>query len=246
MNRQQLKEEIIFKLTGGVLECELDNKALDMVINSSLRELQRYIDSTRLITIPYKKCIDMKPYKVNSVSRVFRAIGLVSDDVTSEDGQDGTVIIGSVIDPMQASQWQLLSGTGTLYNYTDFTYNYASWNTLLQTRNTMSTDLMFRYDKTDEKLYINVSAGDPGKITIEYVPRFDDVSEIVSDFWIDMLTRMCVAYSKIAVGRIRTRYKQSNELWTQDGETILEEGNEELKDLQEKLVASTQLVYPID
>ena len=83
-------------------------------------------------------------------------------------------------------------------------------------------------------------------ITIEYVPRYDDVSEITSDFWIDMLTRLCIAKAKIAVGRIRTRYSQSNALWAQDGETMLSEGNAELSDLHEKLEASTQLVYPVD
>ena len=125
-------------------------------------------------------------------------------------------------------------------------YNYASWNTLLQIRNTTSTDLIFRYDKDSNLLYINVSSNLPSTITIEYVPRYDDVSEITSDFWIDMLTRLCIAKAKIAVGRIRTRYSQSNALWAQDGETMLSEGNAELSDLHEKLAASTQLVYPVD
>lgn len=67
MERQALKDEIIFTLTGGLLNCELDEKALDMLINSGLREIQRYVDSTKLITIPYSRCIDMSEYKVNSV-----------------------------------------------------------------------------------------------------------------------------------------------------------------------------------
>ena len=37
MERQALKDEIIFTLTGGLLNCELDEKALDMLINSGLR-----------------------------------------------------------------------------------------------------------------------------------------------------------------------------------------------------------------
>lgn len=46
----------------------------------------------------------------------------------------------------------------------------------------MSTDLMFKYDKHDNKLYINISGDKPNYITIEYVPLYTDVSEIVSDY----------------------------------------------------------------
>jgi hypothetical protein len=57
---------------------------------------------------------------------------------------------------------------------------------------------------------------------------------------------MAVALGKIALGRIRTRYTQSNALWQQDGQLMLEEGNSEYNDLRERLQASTQLCYPID
>lgn len=238
MERASLRDEIVFKVTGGLLQCELDEKALNTLINSAMREIQRYIDTTRIITIPYQRCIDMTKYKVNSVSRVYRATGF-----TSDNGQSDTDL---VVDPMYASQWQLLTGTGNLYNFSDYAYNYASWNTLLQIRNTTSTDLIFRYDKTDEKLYINIATNFPQKITIEFVPRYDDVSDIKSDFWIDMLTRLCVALAKVALGRIRTRYTQTGAQWTQDGETMLNEGNAELTDIRERLVKATQLNYPVD
>nr|DAR14974.1 MAG TPA: hypothetical protein [Caudoviricetes sp.] len=46
----------------------------------------------------------------------------------------------------------------------------------------------------------------PEKVTIEYIPRFNDVSEIKSDYWVDNLMRLAIANAKITVGRIRTRY----------------------------------------
>ena len=79
-----------------------------------------------------------------------------------------------------------------------------------------------------------------------YIPRFDDVSQITSDFWIDNLVRLAVANSKIAVGRVRSKFKQSNALWSLDGDTLLQEGTTELTALREKLEASSQLVYGID
>lgn len=237
MDMQAIKDEVILKLTGDVVDLELSDTALTKVINSALRELQRYIDTTAIITVPYEKCIDMKEYKVNSIARVFRAQGYMNNEDISQ---------GQVIDPLYASQWQLMQGMGNVNKIMDYAYNYASWNTLLQIRNTASTDLAFYYDKLSEKLYINISSNYPDKITIQYIPRFDDVSQIVSDFWNDVLIRLSVALTKVTVGRVRSKFKQSNALWTLDGDQLLEEGNSELTALREELKASTQLSYPID
>lgn len=227
------REEVKLAVTGGILNLEIPDAVLDRVINSALREIQRYIDSTKLITIPYESCINLDEYNVSSVSRVFR---------TSSNGSSSEV--GANADPMQMAQWQLL--TSNIDNYQNYAYNFGAWNTILQTRNTVSTDLIFKYDKSANNLYINVSAGKPDYITIEYVPKYEDVSEITSDFWTDMLLRMSIAKTKIILGRVRSRFTQSNALWAQDGDTLLNEGTSELADLRQRLVDSTQLVYPID
>lgn len=103
----------------------------------------------------------------------------------------------------------------------------------------MSTDLVFRYDKYSNKLYINIATNMPTKITIEYVPRFDSVDDIVSDYWIDVLVRMSVAMAKIVVGRIRSRYTQNNALWQGDGAQLLNEGTAELSAIREHLENNT-------
>lgn len=228
-------DEIRLKLTSNMLELELDDATLTKILNASLRELQRYYCSVKLITVPFNRCIDMTEYKVNSVSAVYRTDGMV----VASDGN-------ATADPMAVSQWQLLTGTGNLRHFQDYVYNYASWNTLQQLRNTTSTDLAFRYDKASEKLYINTSTSQPNQITIEYVPRLDNVNEITSDFWIDTLVNLAVAQTKIAVGRVRSRFTQNGALWQQDGASILQEGLQEYKDLQQYMRQQTQLFYPID
>ena len=234
---QAYRDEIKLKLTGNVLDLELDDSTLDSLINSSLREIQRYIDTTKMVTIPYQACIDMSEYNVSSVSRVFRSEGYGV-------GESGT---GEAIsyDPMYMGMWQMMSGNGNLYNISDWSYNYAAWNTSLQIRNTLSTDLLFIYDKTGNKLYINCGFDHPQNITIEYVPRFNDVSEITSDFWIDMLINHATAQAKVTVGRIRSRFTQPNALWEQDT-NILQEGLDELADLRGRMKEATYLQYPID
>jgi hypothetical protein len=97
-------------------------------------------------------------------------------------------------------------------NMNDWIHNYSSWNTMLQMRNTMSTDLLFRFDRHTNYLYINVTSNKPSMITIEYVPRYDYVDEIVSDYWIDKLVQLATAIAKVTIGRIRSRFTQSNAL----------------------------------
>lgn len=234
MDLETIREEIKEELTGGVLELELADTDIDKIIYSATRELNRYYNSTRLVTIPYQDCIDTSEYKINSVSGVFRAEGFTTD------GSNG------LYDPLLASQWQLLSGVGDLTRFQDYIYNFGSWNTMLQIRNTSSTDLAFRFDREKQELYINISSNTPGNITIAYVPILENPSDIVSEFWVDILVRLSLAKTKIILGRLRTYATQSNALWVKDGEMILAEGNAELTDLREKLQANTALIYPVD
>ena len=123
------REEIKLRLTGGVLDLELSDETIDKVIDAALREVQRYICTTKLATIKYDRCINMKKVtlrdekekdkegkpktrklKVNAVISIHRTDGYISTD----DQGHGT------IDPMQVQQWQLLSGVGNLYNFQNY------------------------------------------------------------------------------------------------------------------------------
>lgn len=244
----EIREEIQLKLTGDLLESELDENTLNKIIASALRELQRYITVTRIITIPFSRCIDLsdkeqtlgEQLSVNSIVQIYRTNDLSGNG----DGSSSS----SSYDPMQVAQWQLLSGMGNLMYFQDAVYNYSAWTTLQQIRNTTSTDLAFRFDKATQRLYINVSNGTPSFITVEFIPHLEleDIEKINSEYWEDMLIRLALALTKETVGRIRTRYTQSNALWQGDGDRILQEGQEELKEIREMLLNNSDLYFPID
>lgn len=234
MTLQAYIDEIKLDVTGGVLELEIPDETLQQIVQSAMREMQRYICSTKIMTVPYEKAIDLKDKNVNAVARVYRADGTTS----SSEGQ--------TTDPVQVGLWQLTSNMGNMYNFTDYTYRYAAYNTLQQIGNTLSTDLSFYYDDAAGKLYINTRMNEGSPITIEYIPRYNNVEEITSDFWIDVLMRLSKALTKIALGRIRGRYTQSNALWTSDAATMLSEGQSELNELRNYLQQNTQLLYAID
>lgn len=240
MKLEEILSEIKLELTGYILEMEITDETLVSVVQKSLRELERFWDETTMITVPFASCIDLEgeffKEKVSSIVKVYRTEGL--GDV------DGGISVMN--DPIQMAQFAIFSNGGTMYNLNDYVLNYASWMTLSKIKNTMSTDMAFKEDRHNKKLYINKAMSAPRFVTIEYIPKLSSVEDIQSDYWIDILIKYCVALTKVVLGRIRTRFSQSNALWTQDGDKILEEGNTELKELREILRVNSNMTYLID
>ena len=238
MTLEEYIEEIKLELTGGVLELEITDEQIGNLIKKSFREIQLYIDETKLITIPFSSCIDTSKVGIETVTSVYRT-----------DASDTSATTNGLLSPSNVFSTSLFTaGTdgSSILSLSQYISNYAAYNTYNQIKNSVSTDLSFKFDKQGEKLYINVSTYTPNTITIEYVPTMSDVSDIKTKYWIDVLYRLSLALVKIALGRIRTRFSQSNSIWSQDGETMLNEGNEEIKTIREMLQTNNQLSYPID
>ena len=240
MKLEDVIDEIKLELTGHILDIEINDETLVSVIKKALRELERFWDETTMLTIPFASCIDLDgdffKEQVSSIVKVYRTEGL------GDYGNDVSVMN----DPIQMAQFALFSNGGTMYNLNDYVMNYSAWMTMHQIRNTMSTDMAFREDRHNKKLYINKATSTPNFVTIEYIPKLKSVEDIQSDYWIDIMIKYCVALTKIILGRIRTRFSQSNALWTQDGDKILEEGNTELKELREILRVNSNMNFLID
>lgn len=226
MTTQEVIDEIKLRLTGGILELEIEDEKIQQVIKASLREIQRYIDTTRYITVPYARCIDLTGFNCSSIVKVYRTEGVgyeSLDDLTSN--------------PFMA-QFYLFSNGGDVYNLDNFTYRFAAWNSVLQIRNTITTDVDWREDKVANKLYVMVSDAPPA-ITIEYIPKIPSVEDVKSDYWLDILIRLALANTKIIVGRVRSKFTQTNSLWELDGPTLLDEGIKERDEIREYLDTNT-------
>ena len=240
MKLEEVLDEIKIELTGYVLDMEITDETMVNVVKKALRELTRYWDETRLISLPYASCINLEgeffKEEVSSIVNVYRTEGF-------GDSSEGVSVM---TDPLQLAQFAIFSNGGTMYNLQDYIMNYASWMTVSKIKNTMATDLAFKENRHDNKLYISCSNSRPSMITIEYIPKLKTVEDIKSDYWLDIFIKLCVAMTKVVLGRIRTRFTQSNALWTQDGDKILEEGNTELKELREILRVNSNLILLVD
>jgi hypothetical protein len=239
MKIEDIIDEIKLELTGYLLEMEIEDETIVAVVKKALRELERFWDETTMITVPFASCIDLNgdffKEHVSSIVKVYRTEGV----------GDSTSGLSVANDPIQMAQFAVFSNGGTMYNLNDYMLNYASWMTMSQIKNTIATDLAYKEDRHNNKLYVSASGGS-SMITIEYIPKLKTVEDIKSDYWIDILIKYCVALTKVVLGRIRTRFTQSNALWAQDGERMLEEGNTELKELREILRLNSNLIYLID
>lgn len=240
MTMKEVIEEIKLEITGGLLELEIEDPAIELAIRKAMRELERFWDETTMVTVPFSSCIDLTDSELDLKENANAIVDVFRTDAVGDVEGNG------INDPMFAQQWMLFSNAGTMYNLNEYLLNYASWNTLLQTKNTISTDMAFKEDKHNNKLYINHYMDVPRFVTIEYIPKLKNVEDIQSDYWIDVLVKLSIAIVKIMLGRIRTRFSLSNALWSQDGETILNEGKEELAALREQLRISDNLILPID
>ncbi len=238
-------DEIKLELTGDVLELEVEDATLVRAVEKSMRELERYWDETTMITVPFSDCIDVAGSDLDLKEKVSSIVKIYRTDGYGESSSDSYSSVLS--DPMYAQQWMIFSNVGSTYSLSDYIMNYAAYSQLCQIQNTMSTDLSFEDDRHNNKLYINIGKQSrPKFITIKYIPKINSIEDIKSDYWIDILIRMSIDNVKIYLGRIRTRFTQSNALWAQDGDKLLEEGISDLKELREVLRNNANLAYPID
>lgn len=236
MTLSEYIEDIKLTLTGGVLRLEISDETIGKLVKKAFQEVQRYIDETRFVQVPFSSCIDLEGFKHSSITNVYRTKGT---------GIDMTGDYNSLSDPMYFQMWASY-GLGGMYNLNNYILNYSAFNTIEQMRNTQTTDLKFTEDHQGNKLYITTSVDTPIEIVIEYVPKFEDVDEIKSDYWIDILKRLSLAHVKITLGYIRSRFKQTNLPYQDDGAEIKSEGLEELARIEEILRANSQYIYPVD
>lgn len=235
MTLAEYVREIKLELTGGVLDLEITDEVIASLVNKAFREIQRYIDIPKFITVPFSSCIDLEGWKHSAILKIYRTDSYVSTDGTNIER-----------DPMAMQQWMVFSGGATMYNLESYLMNFLSYNTLLQMRNTISTDMSWKEDKEGKKLYINCAYDKPTTITIEYIPVYQSVEEIEDDFWTDKIARLSMALVKVTLGRIRSYAKQSNAIWQLDGDTLLQEGNSELNEIRQKLEDNMNFYVPID
>lgn len=220
---------VMKNLGNQILKIELSEAQVEEVVKMALGELTHYINDTKSITVPYNSVIDTSkwPLKVSVVNYVMRgqsAINYIPVDAISSYYVNGVRF-----------------GNGGL--------NLDQISTALQAQgnmNAISTDLDFRFEKDEQKLYVTCNAVKPKSLTIDYMPEYTCVDDIKEPYWQNYLKRFSLAMTKVILGRIRSKYKLNSSQYSLDGDTMLSEGNSELQEIRTTLQNNNDSLFVID
>ena len=228
MTREEYIEDIKISLGAPIVEVEIV-ELLGLLVDKAFREVSRFITETRFKTVNYSGApIDTSDMRINTV------IGLLRTSNPSRVADITDVYALATLNVANASSTNLL--------LSDYLYRTQ----MNQLKSTISTDLDFTYDKEDRKLYVNTFYPKPSAITIVYIPEFRDVSEVTEMYWVNLIQRLALAFSKEALGRVRGKYELSSSLYKLDGDKLLSEGITERDAVRQELSDNNDLAFPMD
>ena len=219
---------VMRNLGNQILKIELTDKQVEQIVEMALGELTHYMNDTKSITVPYSSVIDTSkwPLKVSVVNYVMR-------------GQSAINYL-----PIDQLNTAYIYGANNGFSMDVDTIAIAMM--AQQNVNSMSTDLDFRFEKDEQKLYVTCNAAHPTSITVEYMPEYSNVDDIKEPYWQNYLKRFSLAMTKVILGRIRSKYTLNSSQYTLDGPTMLSEGNQELSEIRTNLQANTDSLFVID
>ena len=229
MTREEYIEDIKLSLGAPVIDIEIES-TLGLLVDKAFREVKPHITETRFVTVPYdnNSPIDTKPYDISAIVQIFR---------TSNPSR-----VADITDVYALSTLNIANSTSSNLLLSDYMYRTQ----MNQLKSSISTDLDFTFDKEDQKLYINTFYPPPQALTLVYIPEFRDVSEVKEQFWINYIQRLSLAFSKEALGRVRSKYELSSSLYKLDGGDLVSEGITERDAIRQELSDNSDLVFPID
>ena len=225
MKMEEIVDQVSF-LLGIPANKNVEDLQIEKAVDIAFRELKRYIRTPVEKTVSYATRIDLvangiKTKKVTNVQAAYPRIGLTMNTIDS----------GNVFQVAAAVNVYSAVGNTSSINIDPIMSEAA----MAQVRNTLATDFQWRYDKLNQVVYVAHRDPKPASVTIQYVPDYEDVSEIVGETWIDYLVRLSTANMKLALGRSRSKYTIEGSNVRLDGETLLSEANEELRTIREEL-----------
>lgn len=227
MLMSEFVDQISFSL-GIPANNNVENLQIEKAVLIAFRELKAYMKTPTDKTVPYTSRIDLLKQGIHTVKVLYvypanPKVGLALTNVDSSN----------VFALAAASKSGGLLTTGSNGDIEPIVRQLA----MAQVSNVLSQDFQWKYDLDNQVVYCTCKQSKPSQVTIRYVPDYQDVSEIKSQVWIDYLVRLGEANMKKALGRSRSKYKVEGSNVTLDGEILLQEANEEFKQIREELKA---------
>lgn len=225
MTMEEIVTQVSFEL-GLPTSKNVEKQQIEQAILVAFRELKRYMKTPVDKTVPYARRIDLKAQNMNTLNVLYVYASYPRIGLTM-----GTLDSGNVFQVAAAVNVYSAIGNTSSINIDPIMTEMA----MAQVRNTISTDFQWKFDIDNQVIYCAHRDPKPTAVTIRYVPNYRDVSEIKSMEWIDYLIRLSEAHMKKSLGRSRSKYTIEGSNVTLDGQTLLEEANNELTQIREEL-----------
>jgi len=227
MKMAEIVSQVCF-LLGEPANTNIEGLSPEQAVLIAFRELKRYMKTPVEKTVPYSTRIDLVRQNIHTKKVLYvqasqPRIGLTMSSIDS----------GNVFQVAAAVNTYSAIGNTSSLNIDPIMTEMA----MAQVRNTLGTDFQWRFDTVNQVIYCAHRDPRPATVTIRYVPDLQDVSEIVSDTWIDYLVRMSVANMKLAQGHSRSKYTVEGSNVSLNGEALLSEANAELEAIRSELQA---------
>ena len=219
------------KTSGMKTKLELNEKDLTSIIESSLRELTCFMDTPKIKTVPYQDAIDISKLKIANIINIMRAeapIGALSGVSLDPFALSGTV----AVNPGKSSPG--------IHNILQTQMQYAA---RMMAQQTVQEELSYITDLYSQKLYVTYAGMRPNQITIIYKPIVEKVEDLPSDHWTNYLIRLATAHGRIIIGQLRVKYSVPNSPMSVNGESMLDQGKEELQEIREELKSMRGAVF---
>ena len=234
MTRNDYVEDVKLLLSGsGIVSLEIE-EAIPRLVDLAFKEIKHYITDTETLTIPYYPKMHIEDYP--------------------DPRNHSKINIGNVVyvqrsnSPNRIADYQdimyLMSRQSTLQNVSLTDYNRALL--INQAKNMISTDLDFYWDSKNKDLYVYANYPKPEKISIVYTPRYDNIEDVESEFWQNLIRRLATAYAKQVLGRVRGKYRLNSAQYELDSETLLAEATQEISEIRSYLDENSDILLPID
>lgn len=222
---QDVVQQVSFQL-GIPANENLEQLQIEQAVLIAFRELKGYMTTPVDKTVPYQPRLDLvglgiKASEVINVQAARPRIGLTMSSIDS----------GNVFQVAASVNVYSAIGQTASINIDPIMTEMA----MAQVRNTITTDFQWKHDRENEVVYCTHRDPRPTQVTITYVPDFQDVSEIKSTRWQNYIVRMSLAYMKVALGRVRSKYTVEGSNVTLDGDVLLQEGNAEIEAIRTEL-----------
>ena len=225
MTMDEIVQQVSF-LLGLPANDNVEGLDIRQAVNIAFRELKRYMKTPVDKTVPFNTRIALKKngIKTKKVLYVYASYPRIGLTMSSIDSANVFQVAAAVKTYSQI-------GNASTINIQPIMTEMG----MAQVRNALSTDFQWKHDPQNDVVYCTHRDPRPAVVTIRYVPIYDDVSEIVSDTWIDYLVRLSTANMKVALGRTRSKYTIEGSNVSLDGEALLSEANAELEALRSEL-----------